>query len=454
MDNPEYNYLHFAKFSNLVNWSVSHLLGMNIGFAHRFPMATIGSVIERCKTTIDIDDSTQYKQITLKTNGGGAVLRDVKSGKNIGTKKQYVVSAGQFIMSKIDARNGAFGVVTEDLDGAIVTADFPVFNVDKEKIIPQYLFLLSTTKAFTRFAQSCSRGTTNRQRIDIDQFLSQRIPLPSLTEQNRLLSRYQIKVQQADSLNILSSKIWNEIDFYLQTNLGFSQQEYFQGKSENSFSFLKFVKYKDLDKWGFDLNQTNHRKNARIFPIKKVKDICLVGSGGTPSRSNQNYYGGNIPWVKTGEVINEEIFETEEHITQEAVNNSSARMYNKGSLIIAMYGQGETRGRTAKLGIDATTNQACAVLFDIDNSIILTDYLWYYMQCMYYDLRSLASGNNQPNLNAEIIKNYNVVIPPIKIQSTIVKHINEQKLQIKQLKRQAETLRKAALIEFEEEIFE
>ncbi len=454
MDNINYNYLHFVRFNSLVNWSVSHLLGMNMGFTHRFPMVTIGSVIERCKTTIDIDDNSQYKQITLKTNGGGAVLRDVKLGKNIGVKKQYVVSAGQFILSKIDARNGAFGVVTEDLDGAIVTADFPVFNVDKEKITPQYLFLLSSTKVFARFAQSCSRGTTNRQRIDLEQFLSQRIPLPSVTEQKMLLSRYRIKVQQAESLNSLSYKIRNDIDLYLQTYLGFSQQEYFQGKGKNTFAFLKFVKYKDVDKWGVDLIQTNNRKNSHKFPIKKIKDICLVGSGGTPSRSNQKYYNGNIPWVKTGEVINEEIFETEEHITQEAVDNSSARMYNKGSLIIAMYGQGETRGRTAKLGIDATTNQACAVLFDIDNSIILTDYLWYYIQGMYSDLRSLASGNNQPNLNAEIIKNYDIVIPPIDVQGAIVKHINGQKLQIKQLKQQAETLRKAALTEFEKEIFE
>ena len=87
MDNTEYNYLHFVKFSNLVNWSVSHLLGMNMGFTHRFPLVSIGSIIERCKTTIDIDDGTQYKQITLKTNGGGTVLREVKLGKDIGRKK-------------------------------------------------------------------------------------------------------------------------------------------------------------------------------------------------------------------------------------------------------------------------------------------------------------------------------------------------------------------------------
>ena len=179
-----------------------------------------------------------------------------------------------------------------------------------------------------------------------------------------------------------------------------------------------------------------------------------MGSGGTPSRSYSQYYKGNIPWVKTGEVLNDVIMETEEHITEEAIANSSAKLYPKGSLIIAMYGQGDTRGRTAKLGIDATTNQACAVLHNIDNDIVSTDYLWYYLQGRYHDLRSLASGNNQPNLNAGKINNYDVVVPPMDIQNEIVAHIKEQKTIAKQLKQKAQIIRENALKEFENEIFE
>ena len=207
MENTKYNYLHFVRFSNLVNWSVSHLLGINMGFTHRFPMVTIGSVIERCKTMIDIDDSTQYKQITLKTNGGGAVLRDVKFGKDIGTKKQYVVSSGQFIMSKIDARNGAFGIVSEDLTGAVVTGDFPVFDVDKERLNSSYLQLLSSTKPFIRFAQGCSRGTTNRPRIDVKQFLDMQIPLPYLEEQNAIVADYKDSILMAKQYEQRAAKI-------------------------------------------------------------------------------------------------------------------------------------------------------------------------------------------------------------------------------------------------------
>ena len=105
------------------------------------------------------------------------------------------------------------------------------------------------------------------------------------------------------------------------------------------------------------------------------------------------------------------------------------------------------------LGIDATTNQACAVLHDIDNSIVSTDYLWYYLQGRYDDLRSLASGNNQPNLNAGKINNYDVVVPPMNIQNEMVAHIKKQKALLKQLKKKAQDIRERALKEFEKKIY-
>ena len=105
------------------------------------------------------------------------------------------------------------------------------------------------------------------------------------------------------------------------------------------------------------------------------------------------------------------------------------------------------------MGIDATTNQACAVLHDIDNNIISTDYLWYYLQGRYDDLRSLASGNNQPNLNAGKISNYDVVVPPMSVQNEIVAYIKEQKALVKQLKQKAMSIREEALKEFETNIF-
>ena len=125
-----------------------------------------------------------------------------------------------------------------------------------------------------------------------------------------------------------------------------------------------------------------------------------------------------------------------------------------------MYGQGLTRGRTAKLGIDATTNQACLVLYNIDTDKILPDYLWYYLQGEYHRLRALAYGNNQPNLNAGIINNYPIVIPPIKsedpsevTQTTIVNEIVKRKQQIKELNIKANAFKMDAQKSFEEAVF-
>ena len=447
------DYLNIISYRDLFNWSAAHLLGNELCFTKRYPFVRIGVLLKRNRNVISIKDSIEYKQVTLKTNGGGAILRGVKVGKDIGTKKQYQITTGQFIMSKIDARNGAFGVVDDSLNGAIVTGDFPVFDVGKEKLNPAYLQLLSCTKPFVKYARSCSRGTTNRQRINVEQFLDLQIPLPTLKEQNVIVAAYNHSLSLAAQYEQQALQIELGIDDFFISILGITTRQDKQ-KHSSEYKYLKFVDFLDLSEWGVDIIKKKKKRETSKYHTEKIKNLCQLGSGGTPSRSCPQYYKGTIPWVKTGEVINDEIFDTEEHITEEAIANSSARLYPKGSLIVAMYGQGDTRGRTAKLGIDATTNQACAVLHDIDNSVVSTDYLWYYLQGRYDDLRSLASGNNQPNLNAGKINNYDVVVPPMNVQNEMVAHIKGQKALAKQLKQKALQIRENALKEFENTIFE
>lgn len=140
-----------ANYKDIPNWSVQYADEENIGFTKKFPMARIGDFLVKSHDVIDIQDDIEYKQVTLKINNGGVVPRnngETIKGSKIGTKRQHVVHTGQFIMSKIDARNGAYGIVPEELEGAIVTNDFPVFDVDAQKIIPQFLVLVSTTDKF------------------------------------------------------------------------------------------------------------------------------------------------------------------------------------------------------------------------------------------------------------------------------------------------------------------
>ena len=449
-----FKYIHFAHYKEIPNWSVQYVVEEKLGFTKKYPMAKIGSFLKKSKNQVEIQDDAEYKQVTVKINNGGVIARNdgqLKRGSEIGTKRQTVVHAGQFIVSKIDARNGAFGVIPDDLEGAIVTNDFPVFDVDSSKILPQFMVLISTTPQFVEFARKCSSGTTNRKRIDIDAFLQQVIPLPSLKEQIQIVREYNSQICQYKSLENRNKALKDEINTFMKNELRISKKE----NSNNISGLLNFVHYSKVREWGcsFIRNNSNHGVETP-FNVLKIKAICSVGSGGTPSRTNASYYKGTYPWVKTGEVLNDVIFETEEKISLEAIERSSAKLYPKGSLLMAMYGQGDTRGRTAKLGVDATTNQACAVLFNIKNNVVLTDYLWFYLQMQYDDIRALASGNNQPNLNIEKIKNYEVVVPPLSVQETIVYRVMVLKNKIKDNLKMAIVKKQKAETNFEQTIFE
>ena len=156
---------------------------------------------------------------------------------------------------------------------------------------------------------------------------------------------------------------------------------------------------------------------------KKLGEICKIGSGGTPSRKHEEYYNGNIPWVKTGELAWNVINESEEYITEEAVANSSAKMHFAGSVLVAMYGQGLTRGKAAILGINATTNQAVCALQPLE--LLTSEFLFYYFMKNYWQFREEAVGGNQPNYSAKMISNWLINLPSLPEQHEIVHLIDD-----------------------------
>jgi type I restriction enzyme, S subunit len=332
-----------------------------------------------------------------------------------------------------------------------VSSEYPTYIFDEGKISGKFLHKILRSKTFKKLLNTKTTGIS-KARVKQDEFLDIQIPLPTLAAQEKIINAYTIKIDEAQALKRQADSLEEEIKKYLFNELGYKIQSNKVAKKNGNW--LRVIDYAEIDKWGADQNKTNKLTLTKSFDVKKIKDICTVSSGGTPSRDRKEYYTGNIPWIKTGEVVNDIIYDTEEKITKEAIENSSAKIYPKGSLIIAMYGQGLTRGRTAKLGIDASTNQACAVLYNIKNDLILTDFLWIYLMGEYDRLRELASGNNQPNLNAQMIKDYNVIIPPLHIQKEKIKGYNVLKSNAKTIEGKYEKLLSIAEQEFERQIFD
>ena len=173
--------------------------------------------------------------------------------------------------------------------------------------------------------------------------------------------------------------------------------------------------------------------DSKIFVYYPLKEITTVCSGGTPNRDNKAYWeSGTIPWVKTTELKNNRLTHVEEFITELGLEESSAKLVPSDTVLIAMYGQGKTRGMTGYLEIEATTNQACACILPTNKMNMI--YLWKYFELSYDKLRELAKGGNQPNLNCTMIRDFNILVPPIELQNQyadFVRHVDKSRFDIK-----------------------
>lgn len=157
----------------------------------------------------------------------------------------------------------------------------------------------------------------------------------------------------------------------------------------------------------------------------KIKYLASVSSGGTPDRGHPEYWNGDINWIKTGELQNNEIYEVEEQITEEGLNSSSAQIFNVDTILMAMYGQGKTRGMTALLKVSSSTNQACAGIV-INNKKMTIPFMWKSLIGSYDAIREKANGSGQPNLSQALIKDFYIPMPPINEQEEICKYIDSQ----------------------------
>ena len=154
-----------------------------------------------------------------------------------------------------------------------------------------------------------------------------------------------------------------------------------------------------------------------------ISSIASVGTGSTPLRSNSQFFASTgTPWVTssaTSEAIVERAYE---FVTPAAISAHRLKLYPKGTLLVAMYGEGKTRGQVAELGIDATINQACAAVV-VDNQKALTAFVKLALQANYLNMRELAEGGNQPNLNLSKVKEFEIPLPSLEVQSQIVRRV-------------------------------
>lgn len=164
------------------------------------------------------------------------------------------------------------------------------------------------------------------------------------------------------------------------------------------------------------------------WAVQPIKNFATVSSGSTPDRKNEDYWNGDIPWVTTGELQSGYIVKTKENVTEQACSKIGLRKYPVGTLLMAMYGQGKTRGTVARLGIEATINQACAAISIKEGN---SEFYFYSLQNAYDDIRKMSNTGNQENLNADIIKAFLLLCPSNAEQKKIAQILSLQDIVVK-----------------------
>lgn len=137
------------------------------------------------------------------------------------------------------------------------------------------------------------------------------------------------------------------------------------------------------------------------WDVKPLRDLAAISSGGTPSRARADYWNGDVPWITTSQVNFSRIECAEEFISNEGLQNSAAKLLPAGTLLLALYGQGKTRGKVGILGIEAATNQACAAI-DIKRDVS-PNFLLHFLTSRYDAIRGMSNGGSQDNLNSGIV---------------------------------------------------
>ena len=406
-------------FSELERWDVNSFQQLNWKWPPE-ALALLGSALERRVEEADKSASDSLQLLTLRFDG---TMEPRKTLAEDTKGALYVAEPGDVVFSRIDVRNGAIGIVPQMGARAVFSNEFPIFRVRSEVALPDYVRLVFRTTHFRAIINGLISGASGRKRVQPAQLESLQVPLPPLDVQRAIVEKWRDGQRAA-------SQARERIAAHQAESMSEFRQQLGTSVSMTRTPRVFTMEWKDLEKWGVEAawRHANY-SHASSYATKFVRELCSIGSGGTPSRTRPEYYGGGIPWVKTTEVRDNRITHTSETLTPQGMAASNAKLYPAGSLLVAMYGQGATRGRTAKLEVDATTNQACAVLYDFAPNIE-PDFLWFYLQSEYFNLRALASGNNQPNLNAEMIASYPVPLPPLEIQRDLVARVEARRAEI------------------------
>ncbi len=451
MTSMNYRILKTSRFKNLYSWSVLNAIPTETIFSSRYNLVKIGNLLRKSKNTIIINDDYTYKRVTVKLYGSGVKLRDEVLGKEIKTKRQFVLKEGQFLYSRIDARNGAFGLANKEVDNAIVSNEFPIYDVDTSLVIPEFLVLITSSKPFYDFCQSLSSGSTGRQRIDESSFLSFKVPLPDLYIQARIVEQHKYNITTAQEAENEANELEKNIENYLFSELGIEKSKTLEKKEG-----LQFVRFKNLSRWDYGYVIDEEQDIFTVlretkYPISKLGQIYKFQNRPWTNKKHRN---STFRYVEIGSVDSTLGITDYSEIETEKAPSRATQIIKENDLIIGL-----TRPNLRKFALVSNkyNDYVCSSGFQIIspfnsyNLVFLLEFLK--SEVGVKQISFFMAGAIYPAITSKQLRDLQIPLPPKEIQDRIANHITAEKEKTNSLRQKAEKLRKQAKEAFENEIF-
>lgn len=408
-------------------------------------LTKIGDFLKRSKIPIDILDNEEYKRVTIRINHNGVSLRDTEIGKKIGTKKQFILKSGQFIVSKIDARYGAFGIAPDEVNDAIITGNFWAYDVDFSKLNIDWFNQFTNSPDFYDLCERASSGITHRKYLNESFFLNYEIMLPSVEEQ--LIQIDKIKLQKI-SFGELTSELTHQLELIKQLRQAFLR-EAMQGK---------LVKSTNTKETGQQLLEKIKAEKVQLIAEKKLKnekELPPITEDEIPFEIPEHWtlttieniaaneknalkagpFGSSLKkeyYVKKGfkiygqeQVISNDPFLGDYYIDENRFKNLKSCEVKAGDILISLVG---TMGKVLILpeGIEQGIINPRLVKISLHKHINREFFKYYlYSEIAVKQINHLSHGSTMNIINLGIIKKLIFPLPPFQEQEQIVAKLEE-----------------------------
>lgn len=400
----------------------------------------LGDILERKRVSVKIEKDKLYKLVTIKLYHQGVILREEKKGDDI-KSNMFSVNTGDFILSGIDARNGAFGIVPKELDGAIVTNDFWILEPNPEIMKKDFFLFITSTPLFDYICKQCSDGTTQRIRLQRDKFYDYELSLPSIDEQ-------QLLVDKLTNYNQNSKQLYDELTHQLTLVKQLRQsflREAMQGKLTADFrsAHPELIKGENSAQALLDriavLTQST-KKGKQLAPINedeipfdipeswvwcRLGEICSkIGSGSTPKGSNYSEIG--YPFFRSQNIQDYGlVYDDIKYISQEVQIQMQGTVVISGDILLNI--TGGSLGRCALVPDDFkkgnVSQHVCIIRTEsVDNKFIHKLILSPYLQQYIFSSTTGAGREGLPKYNLE---QFIIPLPPLSEQQAIVSKLDE-----------------------------